>query len=80
MTMTEIYYDPYDREIDADPYPVYPGSEKKLRSTTTSNTTSTPSVVSKTFSEGSSIGRPSVPLAARCSSSSRRTSRYRPGS
>ena len=23
MTMTDIYYDPYDREIDADPYPVY---------------------------------------------------------
>jgi cytochrome P450 len=23
MTMTEVYYDPYDREIDADPYPVY---------------------------------------------------------
>jgi cytochrome P450 len=23
MTMTEIYYDPYDRSIDADPYPVY---------------------------------------------------------
>jgi cytochrome P450 len=23
MTMTDVYYDPYDREIDADPYPVY---------------------------------------------------------
>ena len=23
MTMPEVYYDPYDREIDADPYPVY---------------------------------------------------------
>jgi cytochrome P450 len=23
MTMAEVYYDPYDREIDADPYPVY---------------------------------------------------------
>jgi len=23
MTMTDVYYDPYDREIDADPYPIY---------------------------------------------------------
>jgi cytochrome P450 len=23
MTMADVYYDPYDREIDADPYPVY---------------------------------------------------------
>ncbi len=23
MTMTDVYYDPYDRKIDADPYPVY---------------------------------------------------------
>jgi cytochrome P450 len=23
MTMSDVYYDPYDREIDADPYPVY---------------------------------------------------------
>jgi cytochrome P450 len=23
MTMMDVYYDPYDREIDADPYPVY---------------------------------------------------------
>ena len=23
MTMTDVYYDPYNREIDADPYPVY---------------------------------------------------------
>jgi cytochrome P450 len=23
MTMTDVYYDPYDRGIDADPYPVY---------------------------------------------------------
>ena len=23
MTMTDVYYDPYDREIDVDPYPVY---------------------------------------------------------
>jgi len=23
MTITDVYYDPYDREIDADPYPVY---------------------------------------------------------
>jgi cytochrome P450 len=23
MTMTDVYYDPYDLEIDADPYPVY---------------------------------------------------------
>jgi cytochrome P450 len=23
MTTTDVYYDPYDREIDADPYPVY---------------------------------------------------------
>src|ERR1017187_3114808 len=28
-TTTDVYYDPYDREIDADPYPVY----RRLRET-----------------------------------------------
>ena len=38
----DLYYDPYDRVIDADPYPVFtPGSATKRRSTTTSSTTST---------------------------------------
>ena len=23
MTMTDVYYDPYDRQIDSDPYPIY---------------------------------------------------------
>ena len=23
MTTTDLYYDPYDRDIDADPYPIY---------------------------------------------------------
>jgi len=27
MTVTDVYYDPYDYEIDADPYPVW----KRLR-------------------------------------------------
>ena len=71
MTMTDVYYDPYDREIDADPYPVY--------ARLTISSTSTPSVVSQTSSGGSSTGRSSVPLAAQYSSSSRRISKYRLG-
>ena len=50
MTTTDVYYDPYDHEIDTDPYPVYARPEKKRPSITTFSTTSTPSAVSKTSS------------------------------
>ena len=32
---TDVYYDPYDVDINADPYPVYAASARKRRSTTT---------------------------------------------
>jgi len=40
MGEPDVYYDPYDREIDADPYPVYRRLREERRSTTTSRTTS----------------------------------------
>lgn len=36
----ELYYDPYDFGIDADPYPVWKRMRDERRSTTTSSTTS----------------------------------------
>ena len=34
--VSEIYYDPYDSDIDADPYPITGGCATRRRSTTTS--------------------------------------------
>ena len=44
MTATEsdVYYDPYDFEIDTDPYPIWRRLREERPSTTTSATTSSP--------------------------------------
>ena len=41
MTATDLYYDPYDYAIDADPYPIGGGCATRRRSTATSSTAST---------------------------------------
>ena len=41
LTTKNVYFDMYDRDIYADPYPVYRGSARRRRSTSTSRWGST---------------------------------------
>ena len=38
---SDVYFDPYDVGINADPYPVFSASATRRRCTTTTSTTST---------------------------------------
>ena len=51
-TTEDVYYDPYDFEIDADPYPVWKRMRDTGRCTTTRSTTSTPSPAGMTSMPG----------------------------
>ena len=41
-TVSDLYYDPYDHEIDVDPYPIWKRLRMRRRSITTRNTTFLP--------------------------------------
>ena len=59
----DLYYDPFDFEIDDDPYPIWKRLGRKPRSTTTRNSTSTRSAASTTFPGAAELA--GVPLGSR---------------